>query len=129
MKIESFEDLIAWQEARRLTKLIYQLTSNGRMNADKDLIRQMRRASVSVMANIAEGFARYSLRDSKQFFVMSRSSLAELLSHAYVMIDQEYLLQEDVRVLQQQIEVVGKLINGLIRNTRKQLAVSVAEDN
>ena len=123
MRIERFEDLHAWQEARVLVALVYRVTRREVFSSDRDLVRQLRRSAVSVMANIAEGFARYSVKDSKQFFITSRASLAELRSHMYIAVDQEYLSQEDFKEVQARSEVVGKLINGLIRNAKKQLLV------
>ncbi|MFH1228154.1 MAG: four helix bundle protein [Planctomycetota bacterium] len=78
MAIKRFEDLIAWQEARKLTNSIYDLTEEYFFNKDFDLKNHIRRTAVSVMANIAEGFGRYSVKESMQFFVNARGSLAEL---------------------------------------------------
>jgi len=122
MKIARFEDLLAWQEARKLVAFVYRVTKDGGFSSDRELVRQMRRASVSVMANLAEGFSRYSLKVSKVFFVTSRSSLEELRSHSYVALDQGYLAEEDVSVMRRQMEIVGKLVSGLIRNSRVQLS-------
>jgi len=74
MKIERFEDLIAWQEARKLVNLIYDLTQKNSFK-DFGLANQIQRSSVSVMANISEGFGRYSFKDSKQFFTIARESV------------------------------------------------------
>ena len=122
MKIERFEDLTAWQEARALVALIYGATATAPFSNDRELVRQMRRAAVSVMSNIAEGFSRYSYRDSKQFFMVSRSSLAELRSQSYVAADQGYANHEELVAMQESMERVGKLVTGLIRNSREQLA-------
>ncbi len=121
MKIERFEDLLAWQEARKLTAEVYQLSRQEGLHNDRTLVRQMRSSAISVMANIAEGFSRYSFKDSKQFFTTSRGSLAELRSHAYVAVDQGYISEDDAAMLQKQMEIVGKLVSGLIRNSRFQL--------
>ena len=129
MKIERFEDLTAWQEARLLVKLVYQATKNSAFAVDRDLTRQVRRAATSVMSNIAEGFSRYSFKDSKQFFVVARGSLAELRSHAYVALDQRYVVKEEAEAIQAQVELVGKLVSGLIRNARRQLEASALETN
>ena len=123
MKIDRFEDLSAWQEARSLVKMIYRVTLGSAFNADRDLMRQIRRAAVSVMANIAEGFSRYSFKDSRQFFVTARASLAELRSHMYVALDLLYVVEGEMKIVQDQIEVTGKLLSGLIRNTQRQLEV------
>ena len=79
------------------------------------------------MANIAEGFSRYSFKDSKQFFMMSRGSLAELRSHMYIAVDQEYVSIKHTAALHTQIEIVGRLISDLIRNSQRQWELSVLE--
>ncbi|MDD5686650.1 MAG: four helix bundle protein [Elusimicrobia bacterium] len=115
MRIKKFEDLIAWQEDRKLNKIIYE-NANKFIGRDKDLVRQIRRASISVMANIAEGFARYGYKDRKQFYTISRSSLAELKSHFYATLDLNMVIQIEVDSIIKQIDIVGKLVSGMIRS-------------
>ena len=126
-KLERFEDLTAWQEARKLVKLVYDITAEPSFGRDRDLTRQMRRAAVSAMANIAEGFSRYSFKDSKQFFIISRGSLEELRSHMYIAMDQAHLLEEQFLIVQNTLEVVGKLVSGLIRNSQRRLELSASD--
>lgn len=121
MRIERFEDLEAWKEARRLMKIIYAATQSSAFQADRDLVRQMRRAATSAMSNIAEGFSRYSFKDSKQFYMLGRGSLSELRSHIYIAGDQRYLSAEEARDMRERVECAGRLVSGLIRNARKQL--------
>jgi len=121
MKIERFEDLLAWQEARKLVAKVYDLTKNPRFQGDRELVRQMRSAALSVMANIAEGFSRFSMKENKQFFMTARSSSEELRSHSYVAEDEGYMTRQEAVLPRQQMEVVGKLLSGLIRNSRLQL--------
>lgn len=123
MKIEKFEDLIAWQEARKLTNLIYDVAKKFD-NKDLSLARQMRRAAVSVMSNISEGFGRHTFNDSKQFFTIARGSIAELQSHLYIAKDQGYFNDADFEKLYKQTISVNKLINGIIKNSKNQLANS-----
>ena len=120
MKIERFEDLIAWQEARKLVNLIYDLT---RKNSFKDfsLANQIQRAAVSSMANISEGFGRYSFKDSKQFFTMARSSVSEVQSHLYVILDRKMISAELFKSIYEQAVKASKLINGLIKNLNRQI--------
>ena len=92
MKIERFEDLVAWQQARKLAAMVYKLTNGPTFQGDRDLTRQMRRAAVSVMANIAEGFSRYSFKDSKVFF-LSRSSLDPAIGPRPLAVGPSGLLQ------------------------------------
>ncbi len=85
MKIERFEELTAWKEARKLNLLIYKLIQ--KMSKNYELARQMFKCSISIMANIAEGFGRYSFKDKRQFFSMARGSITEMKSHCYAGID------------------------------------------
>ena len=79
-----FEDIEAWQKARELTKVVYQLSGRGHFAKDFGLRDQIRRASVSIMANIAEGFERDGTGEFIQFLAIAKGSAAEVLSHAYV---------------------------------------------
>jgi len=74
-KIERFEDIDAWKKARELTKIIYEVTAQGKIAADFSLKDQLRRASVSIMANIAEGFEREGNKEFRQFLSMAKGSV------------------------------------------------------
>ena len=78
--VQKFEDLVAWQKARLLTKQIYGLTIGGRFSRDHGLKNQIQRAAVSVMSNIAEGFERNGLPEFHQFLVIAKASCAEVRS-------------------------------------------------
>jgi four helix bundle protein len=120
MRIEKFEDLVAWQEARKLVNLVYDLTKNVR-SKDFGLADQIQKSAVSVMANISEGFGRYSFKDSKQFYTMSRASIAETQSHLYVCLDRHLITDNDFKQIYEQSVKINKLINGLIRNVKERL--------
>lgn len=75
-KIERFEDLIAWQKARKLTTRIYEMTSEGEFSKDYGLRNQIQRAAVSIMSNIAEGFERGRPAEFGQFVSIAKSSCA-----------------------------------------------------
>jgi len=120
MRIEKFEDLIAWQEARKLANLVY--GASKRFEAtDRSLARQMQRAAVSVMSNISEGFGRHTFNDSKQFFTVSRGSVSEIQSHLYIAKDCSYITEQIFDELYLQAVKVNRLVNGMIQNARKQL--------
>ncbi len=85
--IKRFEELVAWQKARQLTGQVYQVTGNKALNRDYSLARQMQRAAVSIMSNIAEGFERGSQKEFYHFLSISRGSCAELRSQLYVALD------------------------------------------
>ena len=90
-KIEKFEDLIAWQKARHLTKKVYGITKFGEFSKDFGLKEQIRKASVSVMSNIAEGFERGGRSEFHHFLVIAKGSCAELKSQLYVALDADYI--------------------------------------
>ena len=93
MKVEKFEDLVAWQKARELTKQIYEITKQGSFSKDYGLCDQIRRATVSVMSNLAEGFERGSSSEFHQFIVIAKASCAEVRSQLYVAHDVGYITQ------------------------------------
>jgi four helix bundle protein len=87
MGINRFEDINAWQEARKLTSMAYSLTSQGKLQRDYGLKDQIQRASVSVMANIAEGFGSRRNGEFNQFLSYSRRSAIEVQSLLYALLD------------------------------------------
>lgn len=117
-KIKSFEELIVWQKARDLTNIAYNLTNKFPRDERFGLIDQIRRASISVMANIAEGFSRYHLAETVMFYRNARGSLTEVKSHLYVCFDQKYINKKAFNDLFVRIDEVGKMINGLINSTK-----------
>ncbi len=119
-KIDRFEDLIAWQKARILTKDIYQVSQQGNFARDFGLSGQIQRAAVSIMSNIAEGFERYSLGEFHQFLSIAKSSCAELRSQLYIALDAGYLDQIKFQQLFNQAEEVAKIIGGLRASVERQ---------
>ncbi|MFN3429187.1 MAG: four helix bundle protein [Candidatus Sericytochromatia bacterium] len=85
--INRFEDIEAWKKARLLAKAIYQVTSLGTFAHDRALKDQMRRASVSVLSNIAEGFERDGSGEFKQFLAIAKASVGEVRAQLYVALD------------------------------------------
>ncbi len=114
--IKRFEDIQAWQKAREVTRGVYRVTGNGHFAKDFGLRDQIRRASVSIMANIAEGFARRSDKDFAYFLNISRSSVAEVQSHLYVALDQEYLDEPEFREMYDGLEEASRMIFGLVKH-------------
>lgn len=113
MKVESFEDLIAWQKARELTRQIYFLTKAGALSRDFGLRDQMRRASVSIMSNTAEGFERGSSSEFHQFIVIAKSSCAELRSQLYVALDVGHITEAEFDTVYTLALEVSKVLGGL----------------
>ena len=93
-RVNTFEDLLAWQKARELTGAVYRATSRGRLAADRALRDQLRRASTSIMANIAEGFERGRRTEFHQFLSIAKGSCAEVRSFLYVALDAALVDQE-----------------------------------
>ena len=119
-KIERFEELIAWQRARALTKAVYQATQQGALAHDFGLRGQMQRAAVSIMANIAEGFERGGLAEFHQFLSTAKASCAELRSELYTALDVGYLGQDQFTQLLEQAEEVARVVGGLRASVEKQ---------
>ena len=119
-KVEKFEDLIAWQKARILTKEIYLITGKGEFAADFALAGQIRKASVSIMSNIAEGFERGGRGEFHQFLSIAKGSAAEVRSQLYVALDVGYLTKVDFQRLMKKAEEVGRIIGGLRASVDKQ---------
>ena len=122
MKFTRFEDIEAWQEARKLVKLVYKaINESEEFKKDFRLVNQMQGAAVSTMANIAEGFSRKSNREFVQYLFISKSSAAEVESHLYVALDQGYMNQGNFDLIYAQADVVSKLDSGLIKYLNSQL--------
>jgi len=122
MKITRFEDIEAWQEARKLVKMVYSVINKSpKFRKDFRLVNQIQDASVSAMSNIAEGFARRSNREFIQFLFISKSSAAEVQSQLYVALDQEYINQDDFEKIYNQAEIVSKMDSGFIKYLKSQL--------
>ena len=112
-RIERFEDLIAWQKARVQTGKIYKVTEQGKFSRDYGLRDQIRRAAVSIMSNIAEGFERGRSAEFHQFLSVAKASCAELRSQLYVALDANYIEQATFNELMTQATEVGQITGGL----------------
>jgi four helix bundle protein len=116
MKLTRFEEIEAWQQARKLVNLVYiAINQNSRFQKDFRLLNQIQGAAVSVMSNIAEGFSRRSSKEFTQFLFVSKSSAAEVQSQLYVALDQKYITQETFNNIYNQAELVSKLDSGFIK--------------
>ena len=112
-RIEKFEDLIAWQKARELTKNIYKITKHGDFLKDFGLRDQIRRSSVSIMSNLAEGFERGGRSEFHQFLVYAKGSCAELRSQLYIALDVEYIDVVTFQNLDDLARETSRLVGGL----------------
>lgn len=117
-KINRFEDLICWQKAREILKDIYTISSKENFSKDWTLKDQIRRAGISVMLNIAEGFCRKSHKEFKHFLFMSHGSLGEIQSVLYIALDQKYISDEIFTDIFNKCEEDSKIISGLIKSLK-----------
>lgn len=126
-EVNRFEDLVAWQKARALTKSVYQVTKRGDFAKDFGLANQMQRAAVSVMSNIAEGFERGRRSEFHQFLSVAKSSCGEVRSQLYVALDVGYLQKPTFDNLMKQAEEVSRIVGGLRAAVQKQRDEKVRE--
>lgn len=109
--INRYEDILGWQKARELTNFVYEMTRQEKFARDFGLRDQIRRASVSVMSNIAEGFGRESNGDFKQFLSIAKASANEVQSQLYIAQDQEYItpaqFQQGYQLCNETIRTIG----------------------
>ncbi len=114
-----FEDMEAWRQARVLCQEIYRISGKGSFVKDFGLRDQIRRASVSIMSNIAEGFERSGTGEFIQFLAIAKGSAGEMRSQLYIALDQGYLDQEEFARLSSLASDTGKMIAGLMLYLRK----------
>jgi four helix bundle protein len=120
MRVEKFEDLVVWQKARTWCSEIYRLTREGAFARDFGLRDQIRRAAVSVMSNIAEGFERGKRPEFHQFVCVAKGSCAEVRSQLVIALDCGYLNQDDY----DRLMALGQEIARLLGALRKSLDTS-----
>ncbi|MES2795349.1 MAG: four helix bundle protein [Bacteroidota bacterium] len=113
--MKSYIDLDVWKNSRRLVKKIYLVTMAFPKEEIYGLTGQMRRSSVSIPSNIAEGHGRKHAKESLHFFYFGRGSLYELETQTFVSFDLEYINQEKLTELSNDITECKKMLNGLIR--------------
>lgn len=114
-----FEEIKAWQKAQELTKEIYQLTANEKFSKDFGLRDQIRRACVSIMANIAEGNGRKTNKDFASFLVIAHGSAAEAQSHLYIALDLNYIEKERFAELYAKLDEISKMLMSLSHHLLK----------
>ena len=108
--IRRFEDCIAWQKARVLTSDVYRVSGKGNFSRDFALRDQIRRAAISVMSNIAEGFDRYSRPEFRQLLSFARGSVAEVRNQLYIAADLGYVDVATFGRMKAQCEEASRLI-------------------
>lgn len=116
---KTFEEIIAWQKARLFNKNIYEITNKEVFKKDFELVRQIRKASISISSNIAEGFERNSDKEFIYFLYVAKASSAEIRSQLYLAFDLNYISKEEFEDLFINITDISKLISGLIKYLNK----------
>ena len=119
MKIKKFEELESWKKARKLTNAVYETTGTGSFKLDFGLKDQIRRASISILSNIAEGFERGGDKEFLQFLAMAKGSCGEVRAQLYIAVDQGYLSQALFEKLSNNADEIGRLISGLMKYLSK----------
>ena len=112
---ERFEDIEAWKKARSLVNAVYKLTATGDFARDYGLKDQIRRASVSVLSNIAEGFEREGNAEFCRFLAIAKGSCGEVRAQLYVALDQHYITSEQFDEAVRRAIEVSRMISGLIK--------------
>lgn len=114
-KFKSFEEITSWQKSRLFNKRIYEITENINFKRDFDLVRQIRRASISISSNIAEGFERNTDKEFVYFLYVSKASASEVRSQLYLALDLNYISKIEFDELYLNVSDISKLISGFIK--------------
>jgi four helix bundle protein len=115
-RVKELTDIEAWRKARDLAGRVYRTTNSGLFRRDFGLKDQIRRAAVSVMANIAEGFGRKSHKDFARFLYTSKASAVEVTSHLYLASDLEYLDQDALEEFLDGYDHIQRMLMNLIKH-------------
>lgn len=111
-KVERFEDLVIWQQARKLSKEVYEITKSGDFRYDSRFVQQIRAASGSIMDNIAEGFERDGNREFIQFLYVAKGSCGEVRSQIYRAYDAQFINEETfTRMLNESLSINKGILN------------------
>jgi four helix bundle protein len=115
MRIERFEEIKAWQEARALAGQVHGLTTSPRFKASQALKEQLERSTISIMANIAEGFDCQNDKEFIRFLFYALRSASEVQSHLYVALDRNVIDKTHFDIVYEQCSSVKNLVLGFIR--------------
>jgi len=113
MKVFSFEKLNVWQKSKALSVSIYKVTGTFPDEERFSLISQMRRCSISVSSNIAEGTGRNSMKDKARFTEIAFSSLMELLNQLILSYDLTFITEDQYQLIRKEIEEISRMLNAL----------------
>ncbi len=118
-KIEKFEDIVAWQKARQLVNAVYKITEIEKFKKDFGLKDQTRRAAISIMLNISEGFARRTNKEFVNFLFIAHGSVAEVQSATYIALDLDFISESTFKDIYGRCEEISKMLSGLIKYLRQ----------
>jgi four helix bundle protein len=113
--IRRFEEIEAWKKARELTREMYAVTSEGSFARDFGLRDQIRRAAVSIMSNIAEGFDRGGNKELIHFLAIAKGSAGEVRSQLYVALDARHIDQSNFDRLSEMAAETSRVISGFMK--------------
>jgi len=113
--IEKFEDIEGWRLARRAVNRVYDLSSIEPFSRDFALVNQIRRAGISVMSNIAEGFEREGNKEFLQFLAIAKGSCGEVRAQLYIAADRNYITQTEFEDVEQILLETSRTISGLMK--------------
>ena len=116
---KKFEEINAWQRARELTRQIYRVSSEGRFARDFALRDQVRRACISIMSNIAEGYERSGTKEFIQFLSVAKGSVGEVRSQLYIALDQNYISDSAFEQISAETTEIARMLSGLMNYLRK----------
>ena len=108
-----------WQKAKLLTKLIYEATSTGNFSRDWALRDQIRKASVSIPSNIAEGFERGGNKEFIRFLTIAKGSAGEVLTQLHIAMDLGHLTEDEFERLQDQTVRIGRMLGGFVQYLKR----------
>jgi four helix bundle protein len=121
---KSFEELDVWKNGKKFTVLIYKVTNSKTFSSDFSLRDQLRRASVSIISNIAEGFERNGNKEFIRFLKIAKGSAGEIRAQLYIAFELDYISNSEFKELYEEINLISKQLSSLItylRNSEQQV--------
>jgi four helix bundle protein len=118
MKIKKFEDIEAWQKSRNIVNSIYKISNKSSFSRDFSLRDQIRRAAISIISNISEGFSRESTKEFIRFLFIAKSSASEVQSQLYIAKDQGYINENEFNEIYDRLDHCSRQISNLIKHLK-----------
>ena len=119
MSVKRFEELEVWIKAKEFSVLIYRTTEGEGLRRDFGLRDQLRRASVSIVSNIAEGYERNGNKELIQFLSIAKGSAGEIRAQLHIAKDLNYINETEFRNLEEKITTISKMISGFINYIKR----------